>query len=426
MVAKLGAAFDEAAFGPVRRTARLLASGPLEGGIAVLVRDELMGGVKEGVERVAKATGLPALRVFRRLPMERMEQLIDELASSQREALVLWQAQEEPAVESADSALGGEPVAASDVVSELRRIAAAREEGDALAATLLILAGKVEEWLEVLAESRATITKAPLLARAYRRRGLKRLALAALVTVVVTGGGTWLVQRHLAQSRIDALLGGDPCAAEKVDPKDLERASPAQLASVDRQRKECQQGRERLRRQAEERRLAEDKRRAEERRAKERLDQCVRLAKHFEAGKLDEADAKTAGKHAGLLQHLLDGALSLDDVSDEIGELPCADTEAVKPLRRAFALALLDAKLRWLPKRAPSKAARQALVEHRADLDHNALLHFGGHIEMMAVHSVATGVELQRHAALCALAGELKANPGVNCQAVTKLAREEK
>jgi hypothetical protein len=96
----------------------------------------------------------------------------------------------------------------------------------------------------------------------------------------------------------------------------------------------------------------------------------------------------------------------------------------VKPLRRAFARALLHAKLRWLPKREPSKAARRALLDHRADLDKNALLHFGGHIEMMAVQSVATGVELQRHAALCGLAAELEANPGVNCQAVTKLARE--
>ncbi|MBW2453457.1 MAG: hypothetical protein JRI68_03055 [Deltaproteobacteria bacterium] len=386
-----------------------------------------MGGVKEGVERVAKAAGLPALRVFRRLPMERMELLIDELETSQREALLLLRAKPELGGESAEPEQSGEPVAASDVVSELRRFAAGREDGDALAATLVILADKVEQWLDVLAESRATITKAPLLSRAYRRRGLKRLAVAALVTVVVTGGGTWLVQRHLAQTRIDALLGGDPCAAEQgVDPKDLERASSAQRATVDRLRRECQEGRERARREAEELRLAEEKRRAEERRVKERLEQCAQLGKHFEAGKLDEADSKLAGKHAGLLQRLLAGELSLDDVSDDLGELPCAGTEAVKPLRRAFAGALLDAKLKWLPKRAPSKAARLALVEHRADLDHNALLHFGGHIEMMAVHSVATGVELQRHAVLCALAAELKTNPGVNCQAVAKLAREAK
>lgn len=426
MVAKLGAAFDEAAFGPVRRTARLLASGPLEGGLAVLQRDELMGGVKDGVERVAKAAGLPALRVFRRLPMERMELLIDELETRQSEALLLLRAKPEPDSESAEPQDSGERVAASDVVSELRRIAAGREHGDALATTLVMLAGKVEEWLDLLAESRATITKAPLLSRAYRRRGLKRLAVAALVTVVVTGGGTWFVQRHLAQARIDALLAGDPCAAETLDAKELERASSAQRAAVDRQRRECQEGRDRALREAEERRIAEEKRRAQERRDKERLEQCAQLGKHFEAGKLDEADSKLAGKHAGLLQRLLTSKLSLDDVSDELGELPCADTEAVQPLRRAFAHALLAAKLKWLPKRTPSKAARRALLEHRTDLDNNALLHFGGHIEMMAVHSVATGVELQRLADLCALAAELKANPGVSCQAVAKLAREAK
>jgi len=426
MVAKLGAAFDEAAFGPVRRAARLLASGPLEGGLAVLVRDELMGGVKEGVEQVAKATGLPAIRVFKRLPMDRLEQVIVELEKSQDEALLLLRVKASAEDEPAASGTDDEPVAATDVVSELRRIAAAREEGDALAATLVILAERVEQWLDGIAECRSTIVTAPLLRRAYRRRGLKRWGLAAIVTMVVTGGGTWLVQRHLARTRIDAQLGGDPCAAETVAPADLARASAAQRARVEALKKQCQEGRERERREAEERRLAEERRREEERRKQERLDQCAKLGEHFAAGKLEDADVKLAGEHAALLQRLLDGKIELDDVSSELGELPCADTEAVKPIRRTFAIALLDAKLKWLPKRAPSKEARRALVEHRADLDRNALLHLGGHIEMMAVDSVATGVELQRHADLCALAAELEANPGVNCQAVTKLAKEAK
>ncbi|RLB45179.1 MAG: hypothetical protein DRI90_28730 [Deltaproteobacteria bacterium] len=424
MVAKLGALFHDAAFGPVTHAARLLATDQLEAGLTALRRDELMGGVRHGVERIASAAGAPALKVFRRLPMDHLEVLIENLEASQRQVSALWDAQASQAAELPAQKVTAAEVDPSKVAHELRRIAEAPDHGDELSAALNTLANQADEWVAALVECRTLLEDAPDLARAYRRRGRKRLAMAIAVTILVTGAATWLTRRHLAQARLDAQLGAGACAVESIAPADLAHASADQRAAIEGLRRQCEDGRKRERQAIESRRLADEQRRATERRKQERLEQCAQLGRHFEAGKLDDADAKIAGKHAGLLGRLLAGKLALDDVSDELGELPCADTAAVKPLRHAYARAVLDSMLAWLPSRSPSKAAQRALIEHRAELPRQGIMLFGGHIEMMAARSVATGVELRRHAALCALSATLEAKPGVNCAAVVKLARE--
>lgn len=422
MARDLGAEFASRALESAGRAGRLLAAGNVEEGLAQLTREELIGGVRQGVETVAKAAGVAPLDVFKRLPMADLEAQVEGLERHRCRAFERWQAAAPAAAESAS------PSADSTIPGALLvRLADGTQDDPQLRAALISLANDLNAWRESLDRCQTIIAEADDLARRCRRRRLVRLLAVSLIPLALIGTGAWLLQRHLVRQRIDAVLAGESCAVAKLAEADRARASAAQQQAISKAEASCAAKRERARRAEEARKKAEAKRLAAEKARKERLERCDQLKRAFESGTLDAAAKQTAGQHAGLLERLAQERTEPADVTASLEGLPCLDTKLADAVGAAFARQLAATASTWLRTETPSKAVRDLVIEHRAAVETDALLNLGAHIDKAASRAVMTGKpeHVERFRVLCELTRSLELPKLGNCIAVLDLAAQK-
>jgi hypothetical protein len=425
MVAKLGEIFYQEANAPIAGALQSMRQAKIEQAIAALDGARLLASFRAGAERAAKIAGVSSLRVFRLLDMDGDDVLVQRLGLCQRVALTQWRSHDSlDGGLFSDSAMLGEGEV-PDVARGFRRIAETLKREAAVSSALTALADAVEHWAQALDQARAQVESAPELARGYRRRRMVKAASVTVLVLLALGAGTWLTQLFMARARIDAHIRQISCPIEPLDPADEARASGAQQAAMSAARDACRKEREEAARVAEKRRQAEQRRLKKDKDAKEQRERCAGLGRNFKAGKLDEADNKEAGKHAALLQRLIDGRLELDDVSETKGPLPCSDGATGKAIRRAYAELVVSKMLKWIQVRLPSELAVDSMVESKDALPNYERKLLAGHIEMMAKYAVRSGesADIERHATLCRFALRIEDKKGVNCIAVLALAK---
>jgi hypothetical protein len=317
MAHDLGAVFFGQALESAGRAGRLLADGEVDAGLAQLTREELIGGVRRGVEAVAKAAGVPALQVYQRLPMAELEAQVEALQEHQRRASSRWQQAKHPTAR--EALPGADPLVPGAV---LVRLSETIEDDPSLRAALVSLAGDLNDWRSALDRCGEEIRGARDLAKRRRRRRLVRLAAVGLLPLAALGAGVWLLGRHQARARVDAVLAGDSCGVDQIAAADRARASASQRVAIERARAACAEQRERQLREEEARKAAEAKRLVAERARKTHLARCDKLQRAFEAGDMDDEAKAIAGEHAALLERLATGAFEMSDVEAAIGSLP--------------------------------------------------------------------------------------------------------
>ena len=425
MAGKLGATFHDAAIAPLEKANRLVMSDHFDDAMTCIAREELMRFLRRGVEQVATAANVSPLAVFGRLNMDELDRRLGCLAACQAEALSQWRGYAGHAGGLLGASLFPDDGQLRDLPANLRRAAATLQSEKELSACLSALADEMAGWITALAQRRDLIGNAQDLARGRRMRRLKRAVAALLLLTIPTAAGLWLTKRSLARARVDAIIAMGSCDGGEVAEGDLELASSEQRAAIEGERKRCEDEGEQARLAEQARQRAEEKRKATEREEKRRLEACARLGHNFAAGALDEVDAKLVGEQGALLRRLRSGGLTADDVAAGF-EPPCADTGTGKQLRLAYARAVLSTMQQWLRRHTPSRAARDALAEHKSALPADELVLLAGHIDVLAKRAVMTGkaADVRHHAALCELAEKLADTRGGNCEAVLTLAEQ--
>jgi hypothetical protein len=424
MARSLSALFLRCALDPLLRAARCFDARNVDGALDELTREQLLAGLRRGVETVAKAAGHAPFELFKRMPMPMLDLLAGRLASSQAEAVARWRAYPGRAGGLLDTlAPPGKKGGRNPPEQVVRWLADVLEREEHVSLPLRDFAEDLRRWRVTLAECGALLD-APDLARSYRNRRLVGWGLVVAAVAAVAAPSAWLGSRQLARRRIDRLLMQGGCEAERIDPRDARKASAAQRGAIDRQRAACQQQRADARRFTEERRLAEQKRLEEERQRREHLERCARLGRHFEGKALDATDDETAGRYAALLRRLAEGGVRTEDVSEDLGELPCADMPTGTTIGVALARAAIASAPVWLPNEVPSPTVARLLVDQQSALSPESRRIFGDHVEQLAGQGLHSGQtkNVVHWALVCKVKVAITPPHQGNCVAVLDLA----
>ncbi|HZO16967.1 MAG TPA: hypothetical protein VFB62_27010 [Polyangiaceae bacterium] len=400
----LGAPFLTAALVPLQDAARYLRAQEVELGLGALTRERLMSGVDAGVAAAAGAAGVSVEKVARLLPKKELDARLASIEERQFDALDHWQALTGHGgsmlfgiAEVGDGA--GELSACLDLLAQRFKL----DEG--LSQPLAALSAEMAAWTALLERCCTRIGKSKRLKLAQLRRRLVRGSVVVVGAALLITVATCMGQRALAHSRIRAALADGPCAAERIEDSDLERAGSEEQASVMEARRTCEAERERERRAAIARREAAERDKREEARRRAHAAACDALARDVEKGAISAGNKALAGKHVGLLERVSAGWLLATDVHDDFGELPCAGTPGGKRIRTAFARVLVTTAPRWILGITPSERAQKILAGHHASISADALQKFDDHIEEIAKRAMVSGKDelVARCLTLCKL-----------------------
>lgn len=419
---ELSELFVREALAPSSEGLALAKAERIDEAIAAVRRDELLRGLRAGVERVAKATGRESLEVFRQLPMPAIEDELESIDARQRAALEAWRAHVQQSGRPS-SGLAGQ---SASVGAALRDIALGLRDDPATTDALGALAEALDGWRRTVEGCRTTLDGATDLMRARQWRRFRRFAVVAALVGGLVGVGASFVKRQRARARVDAAIAVGGCdVEERIAPEDLERATPAQLVGIAEEKHRCRERQLEEQRRAEAKRKAEAARRQAEEAAARKRRACEAIGRAFAAGSFDDVDQDLLGGERARLERIADGKLTLDDIRTDFA-LPCADTDTGEGLRLVLAQRVVEAMPKWIQIAVPSALVRRSLVEHKDVLPPGDLALMAGHIDVMAERAVKTGLadDVRHFEVLCRLAADLVQPTKSNCAAVLDLAAQ--
>lgn len=423
MAAKLGATFLVGAGGPVNYAGNCILASKVTEGLRELTPESLVGGLERGVSQAAARVGVSASEVERLLPMVELRTIAARIGLSQKNATLAWEAHA--------GHVGGLLKGVADLTTDgrapdtglcLERLATKVSRDADLALPLEALAADVRRWQDLIARCRDILDDGAVLAKAYKRRQLRRVLLATVPAMVAGLALSLALWIRAAQARVeDALAGSDACAALDIPPEDLARSSSSQKKKAEERKAMCATQRER---EARERKSAEEREaraREAEQKKQARETGCAALASHIEAGKILPEDEATVGESLGLMRRIAKGALSPSDYGPDDAPLPCGDTKAGPSIAAAFDRALIAAPAAWANAPDPSRQARAALEKHADELPSAPKQVIAQRADALAKKALLfgdAGVQ-ERAVRLCALKDALGLHGGGYCGTIT-------
>ncbi len=408
---KLGAAFLRCALGPLHYAGGCIVAGKVADGLRELAVDSLRGGLERGVAEAAGQVGADLSDVERLLPMADIKSAAARLDAAQRAAVAAWDAYATHLGGMlkgiADLTVDGR---APDVSNVLERLSQKVIRDSPLADPLHALAVELAGWLDLVDRCGDLLADGGVLARAHRRRRVRRLLGGALGVVALGGALSGVLWVRAVRARVEAgLAAADPCAALAIDPTDLGRASAAQQQRAADRRAACDALHQKEAASREEQRLRDEKAREDERIRREREARCDALAVRLEGGAAASGagDEPLAPGQGPFLQRIARRALDGGDLL--ASELPCADAPAGPRIAAAFAAAVVASPAAWANADDVSERVRALLVEHRAELPRAPQQQLVAHADnlvkrAMIKHSAAIGDQAGR---VCKLKDDL-------------------
>ncbi|AUX43793.1 hypothetical protein SOCE26_052480 [Sorangium cellulosum] len=431
MAVKLGGTFLTCAMGPLNHAGTCIQGSRVPEGIRELAPEGLLGGFQRGVAQAAKLAGVRVEDVERLLPMDEVREAMERLKASQVEALLAWELHA--------GRIGGllEGVAevtnhgrAPDAGQFLERLANKVRRDRPFSEPLQVLADDVAHWQATIARCRKLLDESGggALARAYRRRRLRRVATIAVSGLVMIAALAVIVRVQAARARIEALLARpEVCAIRGVSEADLGRAASEQQRRVAARLEACAAEEAREAREREARLLAEERAREEQRRREERDVKCASLAVRFKAGAFSEGDGALAGVSDDLLRRIAQRRLTAADVGPSGPVIPCDGARGGDALRAAFADALVASVWTWVPSADPGPKLGEVLAPRRAELPPRARTMIAVRTVNESKRAIVSGdpAALERASRLCALSAALHIAGGPACAALAKLATKQ-
>jgi hypothetical protein len=426
MAPRIGSTLLRCALGPVNYAGSLIVSSRVQEGIKELSPESLHGGLKRGIEETAKLAGMRPQEVEAMLPVYEIRVAVTSLTVSQKAAADAWNTHA--------GQIGGLLHGVADLTVDgrvpdvplcLERLAQKVSRDKAFAEPLRALSGDVARWQEVVAHCRRILDDGGALARAYRKRRLRTVAMGVALGLAISTAAFVVIRIRTAHARVEAKLAaakGDPCALASLTDAEISSGTADQRRRVGEGRAACEARRAREAKEREEkaRREAGEKA-AREARAKHEA-ACSALAAHVQKGELGGADEVTAGASIELLGRVSKSALLPGDLGPDDPKLPCADApEASKKLRAAFATAVVSSQ--WITVERLSNEVEAALVTHAAALRDAQRQMFMRRADATAKRAILSGnAELLSNAKrLCALAEKLDAPGRAFCPAALSL-----
>ncbi|WP_438021267.1 hypothetical protein WMF18_20295 [Sorangium sp. So ce315] len=428
MEVKLGGTFLTCAMGPLHQAGACIQGRMVPEGLRVLAPEGLLGGFQRGVDQAAKLAGVRREDVERLLPMADVREAIERLGESQSEAVVAWDVHA--------GRIGGllEGVAevtnhgqAPDVSLCLERLANKVRRDPPFAEPLQMLAEDIAQWQAMIGRCRKLLDESGggALAKAYRRRQIRRIATIVASGLVIVAALSVIVRVRTARARVDAVLArAEVCAVRDLAPDDLGRATSEQQQRVAARAEECAAVEAREAREREERERAEEKAREEQRRRAERDERCAALAVRFKAGAFSEGDGALAGVPDDLLRRIAGRRLTAADVGPSGPAVPCDGARGGDELRAAFVDALIASAWSWVPSADPGPRLGELIAARRAELPPRARTMLSVRTAQETKRAIVSGdpAALGRASRLCALTAALEIASGPACGALARLA----
>ncbi|WP_437961459.1 hypothetical protein WME76_18660 [Sorangium sp. So ce119] len=427
MEVKLGGTFLTCAMGPLHHAGTCIQGSRVPEGLRELAPEGLLGGFQRGIDQAAKLAGVRREDVERLLPMSEVRDAIERLGESQTEAVVAWDVYA--------GRIGGllEGVAevtnhgqAPDVSECLERLANKVRRDPPFAEPLQMLADDVAHWHAMIGRCRKLLDESGggALAKAYRRRQLRKIATIAASALVIVAALSVIVRVQTARARVDAALARpEVCAVRDIAQDDLGRATGEQQRRAAARAEACAAIEAREAREREERQRAEEKAREEQRLRAERDERCAALAVRFKAGAFSDDDGKLAGVQGDLLRRIAGRRLTAADVGPSGPALPCDGARGGDELRAAFVEALIASAWAWVPSADPGPRLGELLAARRAELPPRARTMLSVRTAQETKRAIVSGdpAALGRASRLCALTAALEIASGPACGALARL-----
>mgnify|MGYP000496769908 CR=1 FL=1 len=422
---RIAGVFLRAAMGPVEYAGGCILGNKIITGLEELGPDGLLGAFHRGVTDVAALAAVPRSEVEGLLPMGDVAALEARLRQTQPRALIAWRTHAGQFgfldVMTALTIDGRRP----EIGLCLERVAGKVRQDRHLAEPLEALGTDVTAWEDLIVRCRHILEDRGWLARALRRRVMKRVIIGGIAFLVLVAATIAIVTVRIKRDDVARKVAAvADCDADKLTEADLEWANSEQRAVVSEKADSCTraQAEEAARRKREKEALAAEKLLREAREAREK--ECALLADDIEKGSLSEASKKKADKAADLLDRVAKKALTDADAGPIDPVFPCAEDAAIKKrIEAAFADALMVDPLLWARRSDPSPTTAALLLAHKDALPDNGLIGLADNAERSAKSSLARG-DIQKMATakrLCGLAKSLGVAGHASCNAIEKL-----
>jgi hypothetical protein len=426
MAPRIGTTLVRCALGPVNYAGSLIVASRVPEGLKELSPESLHGGLKRGIEETAKLAGMRPQEVEAMLPAYEIRVAVTSLTLTQKAAADAWNTHA--------GQIGGLLQGVADLTVDgrvpdvplcLERLAQKVSRDKAFAEPLRALSGDIARWQEVVAHCRRILDDGGALARAYRKRRLRTIAMGVALGLAISAVAFVIIRIRTAHARVEARLTAakaDPCALMALSESEISGGTADQRRRVGEGRTECEARRAQEVRAREERERREAAERSEREKRKKHEAACTLLAAHVQSGELTAADETIAGPASELLGRISKNTLQPTDLGPDDPKLPCADApEAQKKLKKAFATAVLSSQ--WIGVERFSTEVETALATHAAALRDAQRQIFGRRADATAKRAILSGnAELLANAKrLCRLADKLDAPGRAFCPAALAL-----
>jgi hypothetical protein len=403
----LGATLVQCAKAPVRRASAHLSASRVGEGLEAVSHDNLLAGLRDGIEQTAKRLGASVPDVEKALPWNELSPVLVRITATQRAAVDIWQKHSDAVGGLLTGFAGGTGV--SDVRKQsageyLSNLAGRFVRDKHLHGPLKQFATDLLTW-EQLIESCGDRIDHGELAATFRRRRVMRVIIAASlgVAVLIAGGVYAFLKLTVAASRerVNATIAAaDPCAVEGINETDRGRALPEQLARIDGRLVECKKIRDRQKYEA----------------------SCEALAKHLEAGRLAGEDEELLKPEVqGLLRRVAAGALKPADFMFPEGDMPCQDVpKTADRLWDAYATAAANSSEAWGSIEKVSDKLRKLLAVKGRGLSEASKQELSKRAEAASMKAIVSGKPdlLVSAKALCDFNTTFGVEFGKNCKGV--------
>lgn len=406
-VSDLGATLVQCAKAPVRRASAHLSASRVAEGLEAVSHDNLLAGLRDGIEQTAKRLGASIPDVEKALPWNELSPVLVRITSTHRAAVDIWQKHADAVGGLLTGFSGGTGV--TDVKKQsageyLSNLAGRFIRDKHLHAPLKQFAVDLLTWEGLIDRCGDCIDHGNLAATFRRRRVMRIIAAASLGVVLLIAGGIYAflkVTVAASRERVEATIAAaDPCAVETINDTDRGRALPDQLTRIDGRLVECKKIRVRAKYE----------------------EACESLAKHLEAGRLTGDDEEPLKPETlGVLRRVAAGSLKPADFMFPEGDMPCQDVpKAADRLWDAYATAAANSSEAWASIEKVSDKLKKLLAVKGRGLSDASKAELSKRAEAASLKAIVTGKPdlLQSAKAQCDFNTTFGVEYGRNCKGV--------
>ncbi len=403
----LGATLVQCAKAPVRRASAHLSASRVAEGLEAASHDNLLAGLRDGIEQTAKRLGASVQEVEKALPWVELSPVLVRITATQRAAAEVWQKHSDAVGGILTGFSGGTGV--TDVRKQsageyLTNLAGRFVRDKHLHVPLKQFATDLLAWEQLIDRCGDQIEHGTLAATFRRRRVMRVIIAASLGAALLLAGGVYLFLKltvAASRERVNVTIAAaDPCAVERINDTDRGRALPEQLAKIDGRLIECKKIRDRAKYEA----------------------SCEALATHLEGGRLTADDEEPLKPEVlGLFRRVAAGSLKPADFMFPEGGMPCQDVpKAADRLWDAYATAAASSSEAWSSIEKVSDRLRKLLAVKGRGLSEASKQALSKRAEAASMKAIVSGKPdlLQSAKALCDFNTTFNVEYGKNCKGV--------